>query len=262
MRVDHGARHVGDHRAPGPDVVVDRAAQAHSNGHAPPSAWRTRRRASACRKASRLTCSLSSEARGFPRHHAAREHDVAVVGAGRSRETDQGVLAGAARTDHQDEPARPDRGRTNIRYGRGFASRHAMPLAPDAAHHRNVAGDMDADQIGALADRDLAAVVETDRLGRRLGDGADGGSKIDRRTRAAAIATPPSTGSRECSRTTGCPAAPRGRDRRRRYCRNANRRAPRWARPSGCRCRPGASRARPRSWSEIPRPQRGRGSRR
>ena len=37
---------------------------------------------------------------------------------------------------------------------------------------------MDADQIGALAGRDLAAVVEPDRLRRRAADRADGGREI------------------------------------------------------------------------------------
>ena len=134
---------------------------------------------------------------------------------------------------------------------------HALPFAPDAAHHRNVARDMHADQVGALADRDLAAVGKADRFRRRLGDGANGGRKIDRRNALRQLQRAPSTGSRGCSPTTGCRAAPRGRDRPRRCCRNANRRAPRSARPSGCRCRPDAARARPPSWSGIPPPRRG-----
>ena len=39
-----------------------------------------------------------------------------------------------------------------------------MSFAPHAAHHRDVARYVDADQIGALADRDLAPVIEADRL--------------------------------------------------------------------------------------------------
>ncbi len=45
------------------------------------------------------------EGRGFPGHHAARKNDAAVIGAGGPRQAEQRILAGAARTDHQDEPA-------------------------------------------------------------------------------------------------------------------------------------------------------------
>src|SRR5258707_12632630 len=63
--------------------------------------------------------------RRLPRHHPARKDDGAVIGAGGPRQGDQRVLAGAARTDHQDQPARADRGLQVIRYGWGFA--HAPP---------------------------------------------------------------------------------------------------------------------------------------
>jgi hypothetical protein len=45
-----------------------------------------------------------------------------------------------------------------------------MSFTPDAANHRHVAGDMHADQVGALADRDRATVVQANRFGRRLAD--------------------------------------------------------------------------------------------
>ena len=56
-----------------------------------------------------------------------------------------------------------------------------MSFPPDAAHHRNLAGDMDADQIGALAGRDLATVGKPHRFGGVFCHRTDGRGKIDRR---------------------------------------------------------------------------------
>src|ERR1700738_4982733 len=65
--------------------------------------------------------------RGLARHHAAREDDSAVVGASGSRPPDQRILAGAARTDHQDQPAGADRGLLMTRYGRCFGHATRRP---------------------------------------------------------------------------------------------------------------------------------------
>src|SRR5260370_9642940 len=66
--------------------------------------------------------------RRLPRHHPAREDNGAVVGTGGPRQGDQRVLAGAARTDHQDQPARADRGLQGIRYG--WPRPHPTPCPP------------------------------------------------------------------------------------------------------------------------------------
>ena len=47
--------------------------------------------------------------RCLARDHATRKHDAAILGAGRFGKPKQRILAGTARTDHQDQPARPDR---------------------------------------------------------------------------------------------------------------------------------------------------------
>src|SRR5260370_30110661 len=65
--------------------------------------------------------------RGLPRHRAAREDDGSVIGAGGSRQSNQRILAGAARTDHQDQPAGPDRGLQVIRYGWCFGHATRRP---------------------------------------------------------------------------------------------------------------------------------------
>src|SRR5258708_37491129 len=65
--------------------------------------------------------------RRLPRHHPARKDDGAVIGAGGPRQGDQRVLAGAARTDHQDQPAGPDRGLQVIRYGWSLAHATRYP---------------------------------------------------------------------------------------------------------------------------------------
>ena len=104
--------------------------------------------------------------RGRTRHDAARENDVGIVGTGRLRQPQQRVLAGAARADHEDQPPGPDRAHLPRCRRDGLAHATRPPCAPDAADHGNAARDMDADQIGALADRDLAAIGEADGLGR------------------------------------------------------------------------------------------------
>src|SRR5258708_11237560 len=65
--------------------------------------------------------------RRLRRHHPARKDDGAVIGAGGPRQGDQRVLAGAARTDNQDQPARADRGLQVIRYGWSFAHATRCP---------------------------------------------------------------------------------------------------------------------------------------
>src|ERR1700719_11500 len=61
--------------------------------------------------------------RGLAGDHAARKDDVGIVGTGGLGKTEQGILAGAAGADHQNQPAGSDRGCTMIRDGRCF--RHA-----------------------------------------------------------------------------------------------------------------------------------------
>ncbi len=158
--------------------------------------------------------------------------------------------------------ARADRARLPGRHGRGPAHATRPPSRQTLRTTGTRAGDVHADEIGALADRDLAAVGEPHRLGRRLGHGADRRGQADRGHVLAAIAARPSAGSTECSRTTGYRAGLRARDRPRRCCRSASRRAPRSARPSRCRCRP---RCRPRAASTVvgnPPPPRRRHARR
>src|SRR5258708_33395166 len=70
---------------------------------------------------------ISLGSRRLPRHHPARKDDGAVIGAGGPRQGDQRVLAGTARTDHQDQPARADRGLQVIRYGWSFAHATRYP---------------------------------------------------------------------------------------------------------------------------------------
>src|ERR1700730_17136538 len=114
-RIDHGARYVDDHGAAGAEFVIDAALQAVVMAVRFP----VYREATAC---AGLLESLKTDvlivlgSRGLPRHHTAREDDSAVIRAGGSRQPDQRILAGAARTDHQDQPAGPDRGLLAIRY--------------------------------------------------------------------------------------------------------------------------------------------------
>src|SRR5665213_3454659 len=61
--------------------------------------------------------------RSFAGDDTTRKHDVGVGGAGCFRQPKQRVLAGPARTDHQNEPARPDR----LRYRQGFAHATRCP---------------------------------------------------------------------------------------------------------------------------------------
>ncbi len=55
----------------------------------------------------------------------------------------------------------------------------APAKAPGRPHHRHAARDVDADQVGAPARRDFAAIVQPHRLGRSLGDGARRGRQVD-----------------------------------------------------------------------------------
>ncbi len=63
------------------------------------------------------------EGRSLPCHCTAWKDDVAVVGAGGPGQPDQRILAGAARTDHQNKPPWSDRRQPITGYGRSF--RHA-----------------------------------------------------------------------------------------------------------------------------------------
>jgi hypothetical protein len=94
---------------PGDDVVINRAGQSVAMAVGLPM---RREIAAQARLPERLEADLLIIFEGgrFPRHHAARKDNVAVVGAGGPRQPDQRVLAGPARTYHQNEPARSDHG--------------------------------------------------------------------------------------------------------------------------------------------------------
>src|SRR3984893_17429733 len=125
-RIDDGARYVDDHRGAGAEFVIDAARQAVVMAVRFP----VYREAAAC---AGLLESLKTDVlivlgcRGLPRHHAAWENDGSVIRASGSRQPDQRILAGAARTDHQDEPARPDRGLLAIRYDGCFGHATRRP---------------------------------------------------------------------------------------------------------------------------------------
>ena len=121
-RVNHGARKIRDHRAPGADVIIDRPRQCVAMAVRLPMQSEIAPRARLPEGIEGyLHIILGSGC--FPRHHAAGKNDVAVIGAGAPRQPEQGILAGPARTDHHNEPARSDRGRPTTGYRRRF--RHA-----------------------------------------------------------------------------------------------------------------------------------------
>ena len=186
-RADHRARDVGDHRAAGADIVIDRARQRIAMAVRLPvhGIFALLARAGGIHPRSPL---IVLGGRRFARHHAARKDDVAILGAGGPRKP---AAACPCRRRSGRPPGRAGRARSRPPSHAAMVAVSLMPHAPfppDAAHHRNVAGDMHADQVGALADRDLAAVGKPDRFGRRLGDGADRGRQIDRGNVLAAVA--------------------------------------------------------------------------
>jgi len=57
---------------------------------------------------------------------------------------------------------------------------YTPPTPPHGTHRRDAAG-AHANEIGALAGQDFAAIVKTDGFGRSLGNGSHRGRKIDPR---------------------------------------------------------------------------------
>jgi len=107
-RVNDRTRYIRDDRAVGADILVDRAWQRVAMAMRLPI---HRKLALDARQPKGLRAHLliTFVSRGRARHHAARKDQAAVTGAADLREAYQRVLAGAARADHQDEPARSDR---------------------------------------------------------------------------------------------------------------------------------------------------------
>jgi hypothetical protein len=56
---------------------------------------------------------------------------------------------------------------------------YAPSASPYGSHRRDAADDANANEIGALAGQDFAAVVKTDGFSRSFGNGSHGRRKID-----------------------------------------------------------------------------------
>src|SRR4051812_5407581 len=67
------------------------------------------------------------EFRRLARHHAAREHHIVVIRAGGLRQTDQRILAGTRRADHQHQPAGADPACLRFGYHRGVGHATRCP---------------------------------------------------------------------------------------------------------------------------------------
>src|SRR6266404_5403134 len=104
-RFNYRARYIGDHRAPGADIVIERAGQCVAVAMCFPMN-------SEVALAARLPEGVETqlliffERRRFPRHRPAWKNNVVVAGARCLGKSEQGILAGPTRTDHQDEPTR------------------------------------------------------------------------------------------------------------------------------------------------------------